>query len=198
MKRIILHWTAGTNAVSDLDRRHYHFIIDGDGKVHEGTFRPEDNLDVRDGKYAAHTLNCNTGAIGVAVAAMAGAVERPFNAGRFPITLKQVEALARLCARLCAQYEIPVRRETILSHAEVQPTLKIQQRGKWDITWLPGMAKPDDPVKVGDFIRAKVAGNVEPPRPDVEPAQKVDAPAWAWFAQAWAAIVDQLTRKWRL
>ena len=194
MKRLIIHWTAGTNAVSDLDRQHYHFIIDGGGKVHEGTFRPEDNLDVRDGKYAAHTLNCNTGSIGVAVAAMAGAVERPFSAGRFPITLKQVEALARLCARLCAQYEIPVRRETVLSHAEVQPTLKIQQRGKWDIAWLPGMAKPDDPVKVGDFLRAKISGNMRPVATPPKPAE----PAWSWFATALAKIFDQLTRKWRL
>lgn len=194
MNRIILHWTGGANSVSLLDRQHYHFIIDGGGKVHEGTFRPEDNLDVRDGKYAAHTLNCNTGAIGVAVAAMAGAVERPFNAGRFPITLKQVEALARLCARLCAQYEIPVRRETVLSHAEVQPTLKIPQRGKWDIAWLPGMAKPDDPVKVGDFIRAKISGNMQPVAIPPKPAE----PAWSWFATALAKIFDQLTRKWRL
>lgn len=201
MKRIILHWTAGTNNVSALDRQHYHFIIDGDGKVHEGTFRPEDNRDVRGGKYAAHTLNCNTGSIGVAVAAMAGAVERPFSAGRFPITLKQVEALARLCARLCAQYEIPVTRETVLSHAEVQPTLKIVQRGKWDITWLPGMAKPADPVKVGDFLRAKISGNMRPIIPDVVDhfeAETAPQPAWTWFANAFAKIVDQFTRKWRL
>jgi len=35
-------------------------------------------------------------------------------------------------------------------------------------------------------------------RPDVEPVEKVGAPAWTWFAEALAKIVDQLTRKWRL
>lgn len=40
--------------------------------------------------------------------------------------------------------------------------------------------------------------DIEPPRPDVEPVQKVGAPAWAWFAEALAKIADQLTRKWRL
>lgn len=171
MKRIILHWSAGAHGASDLDRRHYHYVIEGSGRVVEGQFRPEDNESTRDGHYAAHTLNCNSGAIGVAVAAMAGAKERPFDHGAFPITPIQVEALVRLVAKLCAKYDIPVHRETVLSHAEVQPTLKIAQRGKWDITWLPGMEKPDDPVKVGDFLRAKIAGHMAapPPRPDVEP-----------------------------
>lgn len=35
-------------------------------------------------------------------------------------------------------------------------------------------------------------------RPDVEPVEKVGAPAWTWFAEALAKIVDQFTRKWRL
>lgn len=48
-------------------------------------------------------------------------------------------------------------RRTVLSHAEVQPTLGIRQRGKWDIAWLPGMAKPGDPVAVGDRLREQVA-----------------------------------------
>ena len=43
-----------------------------------------------------------------------------------------------------------------MSHAEVQPTLKIAQRGKWDIIWLPGMTQPGDPVRVGDHIRGLI------------------------------------------
>lgn len=157
MRRIIWHWTAGTHTVSGLDRAHYHFIIDGAGKVHAGSLKPEDNLSTSDGRYAAHTRGCNTGSIGIAVAAMAGAVERPFNPGRFPITPAQIGALVALTRDLAGKYRIPVTRETILSHAEVQPTLKIAQRGKWDISWLPGMTAPGDPVKVGDELRARVA-----------------------------------------
>ncbi|MFG6081586.1 N-acetylmuramoyl-L-alanine amidase [Paracoccus litorisediminis] len=157
MKRIILHWSAGGNAVSALDRQHYHFIIDGAGAVHDGNHKPEANASVlKTGAYAAHTLNCNTGSIGVALAGMAGAVDRPFAPGKQPITQAQIEALARLCADLCKRYGIPITRSTVLSHAEVQPTLGIAQRGKWDIAWLPGMTAPGDPVEVGDNLRARI------------------------------------------
>lgn len=154
--RIIWHWSAGQHTPSALDREHYHFIIAGDGSVVKGNLPPEANLSTGDGQYAAHTRGCNTGSIGIAVAAMAGAVQRPFSAGRFPITPAQVDALVTLTRELAAKYKIPVTRETVLSHAEVQPTLKIAQRGKWDITWLPGMAAPADPIKAGDILRARV------------------------------------------
>ncbi|MGA0615967.1 peptidoglycan recognition protein family protein [Paracoccus sp. KR1-242] len=158
MDRIILHWTAGTNSVSDLDRKHYHFIIDGSGVVCEGDHSPEDNTGrLVDGSYAAHTLNCNTGSIGISLCGMARAVEAPFSAGPWPIKEAQLKALANLCAKLCKQNGIPLSRSTVLSHAEVQPTLKIAQRGKWDIAWLPGMDKPGDPVLVGDEIRDRIA-----------------------------------------
>jgi len=45
----------------------------------------------------------------------------------------------------------------VLTHAEVQPTLGVRQRGKWDITWLPGMEAPGDPIDVGDVLRAKIS-----------------------------------------
>lgn len=156
MKRIICHWTAGSHKASATDRTHYHFIVQGDGSVIAGNMPPEANLNTADGTYAAHTRNCNTGAIGVAVAAMLGAVERPFNAGPSPITPAQVAALAALVARLAKQYGIPVTRQAILTHAEVQPTLGIAQRGKWDIVWLPDMAAPGDPVAVGDRLRKMI------------------------------------------
>jgi len=206
MTRIIWHWTAGTHVVTGTDRAHYHYIIAGDGSVVAGNHPPEANVSTADGAYAAHTLNCNTGSIGVAVAAMAGAVERPFSAGRFPITLKQVEALARLCARLCAQYEIPVTRETILSHAEVQPTLQIAQKGKWDIAWLPGMTKPGDPVRVGDEIRALIAEAMKPvdAKPSAWPgggvmtdkpaAKPVAAPSESWLVALFRAIARMFGR----
>lgn len=154
--RIVIHWTAGTHTPSGLDKEHYHFIIDGQGRVHNGKYAPEANLNPKKGAYAAHTLNLNTGSIGVALAAMAGAVERPFNAGRYPITEAQESALTALLIKLTDQYKIPVTRETVLSHAEVQPTLKVTQRGKWDISWLPGMTQPGDPVTIGDLIRERV------------------------------------------
>lgn len=156
LTRIHLHWTAGGHRPSGLDLTHYHFVIDGDGKEHSGKLSPESNISTRDGSYVAHTLGANTGAIGIAVCAMAGAQESPFNAGVAPIAQVQVDALCRLAARLALKYGIQCRRDTILTHAEVQLTLGVRQRGKWDITWLPGMARPGDPLEVGDALRAKI------------------------------------------
>lgn len=161
LKRIVVHWSAGTYSVSSLDREHYHFIIGGDGAIVPGQHSPEDNINTSDGDYAAHTLNCNTGSIGVAFAAMARATESPFSAGAYPINDVQLAAMVGLCARLCKQYGIPVTPQTVLSHAEVQPTLGIIQRGKWDVAWLPGMTRPADPVTVGDVLRAKIAAAVQ-------------------------------------
>lgn len=158
MKRIHWHWTAGAYGLNDLEAEHYHFIIMKNGEVKTGLFAPEDNLPpLKPGAYAAHTLNANSHAIGIAVDAMAGAKERPFNAGSAPITSEQIEALISLTARLCLKYDIPVTRSTVLSHAEVQTTLGIKQNQKWDISWLPGMQSVGNPVKIGDELRLKVS-----------------------------------------
>lgn len=182
MKRIIWHWTAGAHSPNAVDREAYHFLIDGAGKIHAGDHVPEDNLDCTDDRYAAHTGGANTGAIGIALCAMAGASDKPFRIGRYPVTLAQVDALVALSGRLCREYGIPVHLDTVLSHAEVQPTLKIPQAGKWDIRWLPGMEhKLHDAVTIGNHLRARVRAWMQDvpdgvafrPRP--------------WTARLWAA-----------
>lgn len=179
MQRIILHWSAGAHTASTLDLQHYHYVIDGQGRVHKGKHPVSANAGpLRAGQYAAHTLNANTGSIGVAVAGMAGAQERPFRAGPYPITPAQMDALSALCADLCRQYDIPVSQQTVLTHAEVQPTLGITQRGKWDITWLPGMTAPGSPVTVGDQIRGLIVAKLAP-KPGAQPAPAPPAPGSA-------------------
>ncbi len=158
LKRIHLHWTAGGYMPSALDLTHYHFVIDGNGREHAGKLPPEANLNTLDGSYVAHTLGANTGAIGISVCCMAGAIERPFSWGKAPMKAVQVDALCALAARLAIKYGIPNRRDTILTHAEVQRTLGIAQRGKWDITVLPGNAIPGDAIDVGDLLRMKIKG----------------------------------------
>lgn len=153
---IVMHWTAGGPSASTLDREHYHFLVQQDGKVVTGIRTPEDNISCADGKYAAHTLSANTGRIGVGLCGMVGAVEFPFTAGRSPITWSQIAIACKLIGDLCKKYQIPVTRQTVLSHAEVQPTLGIKQRGKWDIAWLPGMDRPDNPITIGDRLRADI------------------------------------------
>lgn len=157
LDRIILHWTGGGWKANDLDRQRYQLIVEGDGTVVNGIHSPEDNIRVTDGIYGAHTRNLNTGSIGVAMAAMLGAQERPFSWGRAPLTVTQIDALCRLVAGLSSKYRIPVTRRTILTHAEVWPTLGIRQRGKWDITCLPGDLAPRSAVVVGDQLRTRIA-----------------------------------------
>lgn len=157
LRRIIMHWTAGGPTASAEDRSHYHFIVQQDGAVVKGDRTPEDNINTSDGRYAAHTLNCNTGSIGVSLCGMVAAQERPFAKGPYPIKQPQVAVMCSLVAKLCRDYGIPVTRETVLSHAEVQPTMGIAQRGKWDIAWLPDMIMASDPITVGDKLRADIS-----------------------------------------
>jgi len=160
LHRIVMHWTGGAYGDIALERDLYHALIDRHGRVILGSKPPEANRGTNDGIYAAHTWRLNTGSIGVAVDAMAGAQESPFDAGGAPITRAQLDGLAVAVADFCETYDIPVSGYSVLTHAEVQPTLGVRQRWKWDITWLPGMARPGDPVEVGDRIRAMVANHM--------------------------------------
>lgn len=162
MSRIIVHWTAGSHRSSGLDRSHYHLLIEGDGKLVRGI--PAISLnDARGCKpsYAAHTLNCNTGSIGVSLCCMAGAVESPFKAGPAPTTRVQWDALPGVLADLCRRYSIQVTPKTVLSHAEVQGTLGIAQRGKWDIARLAFDPSVVGATASGDIIRSAASRLLE-------------------------------------
>ena len=156
MKSIVMHWTAGGARASALDKEHYHFLVEQTNVIVPGRFAPEANLHIVEGQYAAHTRSANTGRIGIALCGMRGAVERPFSPGPDPIRLAQVDVFCGLTAELCRRYGIEVSRRTVLTHAEVQPTLGIPQRGKWDIAWLPELLAPIDPVEAGDKLREKI------------------------------------------
>lgn len=184
MRRIVWHWTAGGYKASAEDRRAYHYIIEGDGSVVQGDHPVSANAGpLKSGAYAAHVANLNTGSIGVSLAAMADATERPFNPGKYPITQTQVDTLVPLLAALCREYDIPVSPQTVLSHAEVQATLGVPQANKWDVTWLPGYSGVQSPRVVGDAIRAKVAATLAggqrptPKPPDMVLPSDPDEPA---------------------
>lgn len=145
--RIHWHWTGGGHEPNATDLKAYHCLIDSEGKARW----PVDPTASR-----SHTLNANSGAIGLSLCAMSQAKERPFAWGKAPITPQQVSALARETARLCRTYDIPLSRWSVLSHAEIQPTLGVIQKQKWDITVLPGMSGPADPITVGDRLREMV------------------------------------------
>lgn len=166
MKRIQIHWTAGAHKANSVDRKSYHRLIEGDGNIVIGDHPISSNVPpLRRNEYAAHTWSANSYAIGVAMCGMRGAVERPFNPGPSPLLQDQVSAMVYLVADLAQEYDIDITRETVLTHAEVQRTLGIKQRSKWDVMWLPGMDAPGDPIEVGDELRARIRAAMGSRRP---------------------------------
>jgi hypothetical protein len=155
MTYITLHWTAGAYVASAADKEHYHIIIESDGKLIRGDKPISANVSTSDDDYAAHTSQANTKNIGIACACMAGAVESPFNAGKYPLTEKQWLTAAKVASELALSYGILVERTRILSHGEWQSTMGVPQSGKWDINvlpWSPGLSKSE----VNDLWRQHV------------------------------------------
>lgn len=156
MQRIICHWTAGAYGANSTDKAHYHILIEGDGTLVRGNASIALNASpVRPG-YAAHTLNTNGGSIGVSCCCMAGAVEFPFYAGKYPLREVQWKKLVEVVAGLCEAYNIPVTLKTVMTHAEVQANLGIKQRGKWNFTRLAFDPSIIGSRAIGDRLRREV------------------------------------------
>lgn len=155
MKRIVIHWTAGSYAPTDYEKQFYHYLVDDKGEVHQGKYKPEDNLNVNDGKYAAHTGGGNTGSIGVAMCAMAG-FKNNKSIGNYPITPKQFESAMELCAKLCKKYNLKITPDTVLTHYEFGiKNPKTSSAGKIDIVFIPPYSWVDK-LSCGSFIRSKI------------------------------------------
>lgn len=172
-QRVVMHWTAGGARASALDRQHYHFMVEQDGTVVRGRFSIADNDNTSDGRYAAHTRGFNTGSVGVALCGMANARERPFFPGSSPITREQVQVLARLVAQICRRYGIPVTRQTVLAHGEVERFCNRPQAGKWDPLVLP-WDRSLGTLAVGDSLRQMVGEALRPTQPTAPPVALPD------------------------
>ncbi len=155
MKRIIIHWSAGTYYPTSHEKYCYHYLIDKTGKVHEGIFKPEDNLNCKDGIYAMHTGGGNTGSIGVAMCAMAG-FKNNQHCGDYPITYAQFEACMKFCAQLCHKYSIDINPSNVMTHYEFgQKNPNTSSFGKIDIIFLPPYPWVSK-NEIGSFIRSKI------------------------------------------
>ena len=155
MKRIVIHWTAGTNQPCSTDYEHYHFLINKDGIVVNGKYAPEDNRNCMDGKYAAHTGGGNTDSIGVAMCGMYGFVNRD-KVGNYPLTKEQCERCFKLVAELCRKYCIRITPQTVMTHYEFgQAHPKSSSYGKIDIVYLPPYSWIQK-ENIGEFIRGKI------------------------------------------
>lgn len=155
LSKITIHWTAGkyTPTINELD--HYHFLIDSAGICRKGKHKPEDNLNCKDGNYAAHTGGGNTGNIGVAMCGMEG-YKNPNDIGRYPITAYQFESCMQKVAELCLSYGIDVTQETVFTHYEFGlRNPKSTSAGKIDVSFIPS-APWVIPEDCGSYIRSKV------------------------------------------
>jgi hypothetical protein len=176
MRRIHVHWTAGGHTANSTDKNAYHILVQGDGSLVRGNKSIAANAQGSGQSQASHTLNANTGAVGVSICAMRLAQESPFSAGPEPILQVQWTTMLRVVADLSRRYGIPVTRQTILTHAEVQPNLGIAQRQKWDITRLVFAPGEVGFAKVGDKMRREVVQVLDadsPGRMAMDPATRL-------------------------
>jgi hypothetical protein len=160
MVRVVLHWTAGTNKASALDKDHYHVLVEGDGTVVYGNHAIDANAKPVREPRASHTRNLNTGSIGVSLCGMRDAVERPFSPGPSPLTIEQWQVAAEVVAELCAKYQIAVTPRSVLAHGEVQSVLGVAQLQKWDplvLPWTPTLPRQ----QVMDQFRASVQQHLD-------------------------------------
>jgi hypothetical protein len=164
MKKIICHWTGGAYKAGGLDKFSYHILIEGDGRLVRGTFSIADNVSNliwKPRSYAAHTKGANTGSIGISACCMAGAKGSPYKEGSAPMLELQWMRMMEIAAVLCRRYNIPVTRETVLGHGEVQNILGIKQSGKWDPMVLPWDLSTTK-SEVGERFRAGVVAKLAP------------------------------------
>lgn len=153
MKRIIIHHTGGSYTPNNVDKKAYHYLVQDDGFIVDGFYKPEDNENCNDGKYAAHTLKGNTGSIGVAACCNFNFnTKNPYTSTKYPLTKKQFESICKLCATLCIKYKI--NPNNVYTHYGFDKAHNIKQ-GKIDIIYLPfeHTIKPDD---VEDYFRQKI------------------------------------------
>ncbi len=156
LNKICNHWTAGTHNHCIKDLESYHYLIDKNGKIYKGKYKPEDNINCNDGKYAAHCGGGNTGCIGLSVCGMAD-FDLSKKQTKYPLTQKQIEALCSLNAYLSVKYNIDISKNSIFTHYEFdkkQP--KSKQKGKIDITYLPFMPNLNKD-SIGNYIRNKTS-----------------------------------------
>lgn len=155
MKRIIIHWTGGNLKPNQYEKECYHYLIDETGKIHEGIYKPEDNENCKDGKYAKHTGGGNTSSIGIGLCGMFNYYNRS-NIGNYPLTKKQCESAFKFISQLCKKYNIKITPQTVLTHYEFgKANPKTSSYRKIDITFLPPYPylQPDE---IGSFIRNKI------------------------------------------
>ena len=136
--RLTTHWTVGNYEQTFND---YHFCICYN-KTKDQTYvwknpkiKPEDNDNTKDGIYAPHCANSNTGNIGIGVCAMVG-FDMTNKKTKAPLNKKQFELMCELNAECAYKYKFEINKDTVATHAE-RDKLIPNPTGKIDIDYLP-------------------------------------------------------------
>jgi hypothetical protein len=155
-------------------------VFDHEGNHYDGASPAmhQASYDWRRGIGVSHTRYCNTGVIGMAVAAMHGAKDYPkLKWGSYPMTWEGIDAMLERVIEYSIEYDIPITPWSVMTHAEVQETLGIKQRAKWDIRCLPGDTEVSDARIVGDRLRERMTAVYEP---DIKKESEDDVWNWYW------------------
>lgn len=150
--QLYLHWTAGRyGELYD----YYHFNIDADGSIYHTCALLTD--------HKPHTWHRNSGSVGIALCCSFGALPHhgyDTDFGSYPPTPQQIDAAAKLVARLTDGLDLPVDRFTVLTHCEAAlldgyGPYSGDAETRWDLWYLrdspgDGTMKPG-----GQVIRGK-------------------------------------------
>jgi hypothetical protein len=159
LNRITWHHTGGNYKPNAVDLGAYHELIDGDGEAHAGrheVLANASNASMAAGTYAAHTRALNRGNIGLSVCSMVGGTWSNPRASRAYPRPAQIDTLVQRTAHYCRFFGIDPTRRNVLSHAEVEPTLGIRQKNKWDFDYQIRSVEARDPIAIGDELRQEV------------------------------------------
>jgi hypothetical protein len=125
---IVFHWTAARYGQPFPD---YQFCADSDGTIYQ-------NEEADPGDTLPHTWKRNTGRVAIAAMAMYNATTD--NYGKYPITPKQIEAMAALAAKIAKRYGVkPDEIKTHYDWAEIDGYGPSTNCERWDL-WKEGPA----------------------------------------------------------
>ena len=136
--RLTNHWTVG-NYEQIFDD--YHFCICYNKSKDKAyiwknlKYKPEDNDNTSDGKYAPHCAQANAGNIGIGVCAMVG-FDMINKKSKAPLNKKQFELMCELNAECAFKYKFEINKDTVATHSE-RDKLIPHPTGKIDIDYLP-------------------------------------------------------------
>ena len=159
--RIHWHWTVSGYKVTPRITNHYNGVFDFEGNEYDGGAPPQHQAEYSRHMGVSHSLSSNTGAVGLAVACLAGVKANwgsmTVDQGKYPVTWEGIDAMLEKTMELCEDFDIYPSPWTTLNHAEIQPNLGIRQKGKWDIQILPSTPNTILSAKAaGDMMRARM------------------------------------------